>query len=185
MAYLGAATVHVPAQQSYITDMQSSTMMVSGTSNLHGWEMEVRDFTCTLDLSRKERNIQIQSVRFTAISGSIESRRSIMNKKTHDALMADRYPEITFRASSTEVMEVDTSSFKGSLSGDLLIAGKTSRITLTFSGELLSGGDIRVSGFKELRMSDYNIDPPTAILGTLKTDDEVNVSFDLVFEKEE
>jgi polyisoprenoid-binding protein YceI len=184
MACLGTIALQVPAQQYYDTDMQRSKMMVYGTSNLHDWDMKVKNFTCTLALSRNSGSIRIGPVHFSAMPENMESGNNVMDKKTRNALRADTYREIDFQASSPETVAFDTDSFEGSLSGELFLAGRTKRITLPFSGEVLSDNKIRVSGSWKLRMSDYSIDPPTALLGTLKTGDKVTVSFDLVFQKE-
>jgi hypothetical protein len=39
-----------------------------------------------------------------------------------------------------------------------------------------------VKGTKQINMTDFNIKPPTAMMGTLKTANEVTVSFDLNFQ---
>jgi len=177
--------LHMHAQFHYTTDKRRSTMTVRGTSNVHDWEMEVRDFTCSVMLFQEPETLQIQTVRFGAKAGSIRNQSSIMNKKTHDALMTDRYPDITFQVSATEILRMNSDSFKGSLTGALRLAGETGRIIVPVSGEILSDAEIEVSGSVKLRMSNFGIRPPTAILGTLKTGDEVTVDFHMVLKREQ
>jgi len=45
---------------------------------------------------------------------------------------------------------------------------------------VLPNGDIEFSGTKKLRMTDYKVDPPTAMLGALTTGDEVILQFKVV-----
>jgi hypothetical protein len=45
---------------------------------------------------------------------------------------------------------------------------------------MISGNRIQIKGSKKVKMTDFNISPPTAMLGTLKTGDEVTISFTLV-----
>lgn len=174
-------TLTLAAQENYTMVIERGTVTVSGTSNLHDWEMQMENFGCDIELSSKNPSLKIQSVSFSGLSTSIKSNSSIMNKKTYDAIQADQYPEIRFENSSPEDIPLDTESFEGILSGDLFLAGKTSMIDLPFSGRIISEEEIRISGSKKLKMSDYDIDPPTAMLGTLKTGDEVTISFNLVF----
>jgi polyisoprenoid-binding protein YceI len=174
-------TLTVAAQENYTMVMEHGMVTVSGTSNLHDWEMQMEDFGCDMEISSKNPSLKIQSVSFSGLSTSIKSNSSIMNKKTYDAIQADQYPEIRFENASPEDIPLDTESFEGILSGDLFLAGKTGKIDLPFSGSIISEEEIRISGSKKLKMSDYDIDPPTAMLGTLKTGDEVTISFNLVF----
>lgn len=185
VAWLMTGDLHVLAQPAYNSIRPRSTVTIKGTSNLHDWEMEVRDFDCSVMLFQEPEALQLQAVRFVAKAGSITHQSSIMNNKTHDALMTDRYPDITFQASTKEVLRINQGAFQGSLTGTLRIAGEANRITLPFTGEILSGAEVLISGSEELRMSDFGIRPPTAILGTLKTGDEVTVDFRMVLKREQ
>lgn len=177
-------TNKVTAQQNYTAVGEYGTVVVSGTSNLHDWEMQVEDFRCNLEVSTQNPSFKIQAVSFSGTSGSIKSHSSIMDRKTYDAMQADQYPEIRFENLTPEDIPLNSKSFKGAISGDLFLAGKNSTISVPFSGEIISDEEIRITGSKRLNMSDYDIDPPTALLGTLKTGDEVTVSFNLVFRRE-
>jgi len=178
-------TIGLPmhAQFHYTADRQRSTMTVSGTSNIHDWEMEIKDFTCSLKLLPETETMLIQSVHVRARAESIKNQSSIMNKKTHDAVLAERYPDITFQTSAPEVLNINSDSFHGSITGKLLVAGEAGRIIVPVSGEILSVSEIVVSGSVKLSMSNFGIRPPTAILGTLKTGDEVTVAFRMVLKK--
>ena len=184
VVWLMTGDLHVLAQPTYNSIKPRSTVTIKGTSNIHDWEMEVQDFSCSIMLLPEPETLLIQAASFNAKAGSIKNQSSIMNNKTHDALMTDRYPDITFQASAKEVLRINQGSFQGSLTGTLRIAGEANRITLPFTGEILSGAEVLISGSEELRMSDFGIRPPTAILGTLKTGDEVTVDFRMVLKRE-
>ncbi len=171
------------AQQKYSSVHEQGSMRISGTSNLHDWEMDLENFHCSLTLEGGNPSLLIQSVSFTGTSKSIKSHSSIMDNKTYDALHAGRYPEIRFTGTFSRKIPVNSKSFEGMISGDLFLAGRTRTVSVPFSGNIISEDEIRISGSKDLRMSDYDIDPPTAILGTLKTGDEVTISFSLVLKK--
>ena len=49
--------------------------------------------------------------------------------------------------------------------------------------DMLNSGDVEISGSKKLKMTDYNIDPPTALMGTMTTGDEVEIEFRIVLKK--
>jgi hypothetical protein len=38
-----------------------------------------------------------------------------------------------------------------------------------------------VTGVKKMKMTDYNVKPPTALLGTIKTGNDITISYNLKF----
>jgi len=159
-----------------------SEITIKGTSNLHDWEESVKKFKVNLFLKFLEKEITaIEKVQVICESGSIVSENSIMTNKTHDALNVEKYPQIEFKLVSVDNLSSQNGKFSGTLVGDVILAGVTKRITLVFSG-LHSGNKITIKGSKELNMNDFKIKPPTAMLGTLKTGEEVTISFQLNFQ---
>lgn len=67
--------------------------------------------------------------------------------------------------------------------GNLNVAGTTKSIDLVVKGELLPNGAILFEGMKALKMTDFNVKPPTALLGVLKTGNEVFISFRITVSK--
>jgi polyisoprenoid-binding protein YceI len=61
--------------------------------------------------------------------------------------------------------------------GKLTIAGVTRDVTMQISGTRDSGGMYFLTGQLPIRMSDYGIKPPTAMMGTIKTGNDVKVTF--------
>ncbi|MCJ7758647.1 MAG: YceI family protein, partial [Gillisia sp.] len=74
------------------------------------------------------------------------------------------------------------SQCKITTSGYLTIAGTKKPINITFDSKI-SDGNIVLSGNKAIKMSNFNIDAPTALFGTITTGDEVNIKFQAVFTK--
>jgi len=46
-------------------------------------------------------------------------------------------------------------------------------------GNFLDDGRIRVTGKKEIKMTDYDVEPPTGLFGLVRAEDELTVHFDL------
>jgi len=173
---------HAVAQQQAVTLIpDQSEITIKGTSNLHDWEENVESFKVNLFLKFQEKEIAgIDKVQVTLQSNSIVSENSIMTNKTHDALNVKKYPHIEFRLVSVDNLSSSDGKFSGTLVGDVTLAGVTKRISLAFSG-VHSGNKISIKGSKELNMEDFKIDPPKAMLGTLKTGEEVTILFQLNF----
>jgi polyisoprenoid-binding protein YceI len=45
-----------------------------------------------------------------------------------------------------------------------------------------SGNAFTVKGTTDFRLTDFQIDPPTALMGTIKTGDEVTIEFKATFQ---
>ena len=101
-----------------------------------------------------------------------------MDRKTRGALKEGDYPNIFF--SYNEVIEQTPDSI--TIAGNLDLAGTSQPIEVTASYFVLEDGSLNVVGIQEINMRDYGINPPTAMMGTLKTGEIVNVEFDLIFE---
>lgn len=181
-AFLVLCIMPALSAQKQVTLIPSeSKILITGTSNLHDWEEKVEKFDVSLLLlTSGAGDSRISDVSFISKAVSVVSDNSIMTGKTHDALQVKKYPEIKFRTSDQTVLDLKGNKFTGSLTGELILNGVTKKIKIDFSGTL-SGDRIEVSGSQTLSMADYNIKPPTAILGTLKTGDKVTVTYSLKF----
>ena len=172
----------VNAQTPVVLVPAQSHVTISGTSSLHDWEEKVEKFNVNLKLRFSEKDVSgIDHVQVICKAGSIVSDNSLMTNKTHDALKVETYPDITFRLVSVDELSSKNGSFTGTLVGDVTLAGVTKQITLAFSGTHM-GNKIAIKGSKELNMNDFKIKPPTAMLGTLKTGEQVTISFTLAFQ---
>jgi polyisoprenoid-binding protein YceI len=157
-------------------------MTIQGTSSLHDWEEKVDKFEVNLSLKLKEKEIaSIDKANFVCKAASISSENSIMTNKTLEALKAEKFPEITFKLVSVDKLTSQGGTFSGTASGDISLAGVTKRISIAFTGSN-ANNRITLKGSKTVSLKDYNIKPPTAMLGTLKTGDQVTISFNLQFQ---
>lgn len=174
----------ISAQETYTVNPSNSTLEIEGTSNVHDWQMKAEKMNSKLELKRDEQKISdISQASFSINSKDIESDNSIMNNKTHDALGANKYEQIKFELKSVSNIKNSSDNFSGVASGILSIAGKTKLISFPFKGNLNGNSSLLLSGNEKIKMSDFGIKPPTAMLGALKTGDEVIVKFELEYTK--
>lgn len=61
--------------------------------------------------------------------------------------------------------------------GMLEIAGKKRQVEIPIAGIVKSNNMLEVKGDYRIDMTQYGVDPPTAMFGTLKTGKDVLVSF--------
>lgn len=172
----------VQAQEFYKLQTSNSKLSVEGTSTVHDWEIEANNFEAETSLKLNDDVVsEISNIAFTAPVDGLKSGKRIMDNKTHDALKEKKFPQITF--SFKKDGNVDFSGKTANVPGELTIAGKTKEVQLSVDFDVETSSRFLVSGTVPLKMSDFGIDPPTAVMGTVKTDDEVVVSFNLEFQR--
>lgn len=100
-----------------------------------------------------------------------------MNRDLRTAMKAKDHPEIRF-----ELVDASRAGSTGRLIviGELTIAGVSRRIDIRPRAKETEPGVYRLRGEKQLRMSDFGVNPPTALAGLIKAHDEIMVRFDLV-----
>jgi polyisoprenoid-binding protein YceI len=173
-------TVHTSAQQVFEINSSNSNMTVKGTSSLHDWEMEATEFHASTKLEITDKRVtEIHQVSFSTPVKKLSSDKWIMDKNAHEALKEDDYPKISFSLKADE--EIKLQDKKVAIPGKLTIAGKTKEVSILCSYDITSPRELRVTGNTALKMSDFGIDPPTVMLGTLKIDDEITVDFKMEF----
>lgn len=166
--------------ETYELSYPGNEILISGTSNLHNWTMSVVESNCVAEFDIEGMQLRgIERIEFSCRTSDIESNNNLMDRKTYDAIKADKHPAIRFTLLANETLETEGNNFNGTLRGNLSVAGLTREITVPFSGIINNNNTILVKGSVDLKMTDFNIDPPTALLGTLKTGDLVTVSFSL------
>lgn len=168
--------------QNPVLIVKESKVSISGTSNLHDWQEAAEEFSIDMKLSTNGASSpMIDMVLFKCKAASITSDNSIMTNKTHNALNVEKHPEIHFSSADKSALQVIDGKFSSIISGILTINGITKQVKVPVDG-YLADDKLRVKGEKLIRMSDYEIKAPTALMGTLKTGNDVTVSFELSFE---
>lgn len=157
----------------------TSSVSVNGTSTLHDWEsiVELTNAKMTLK-SLDERSIETLEVKIKATS--IKSGKKIMDKLTYEALKAKEHPLITFIFKKGEIVSDTTKILTLRLQGDLTIAGVTKNVAVLTTINKLKN-QTTLNGEYKLKMTDYGIKPPKALLGTIKTGNEITIKFNLNF----
>ena len=100
------------------------------------------------------------------------------------ALKGDQYKEIRFRMESYDVTApaISGAGFTVMLHGRLSLAGVERKIDVGAAGVRVGSG-IRLTGSKDLLMTDYQIKPPTMMLGAIKTANLITVKFAATLQK--
>jgi polyisoprenoid-binding protein YceI len=107
----------------------------------------------------------------------LSSGERTLDKHMRENLKADQYPQILLKLTHFELAggaASKTNTVK--TSGTMTVAGVTKPIELE-SAVSVEQQKITIQGKKRILMSDFGIKPPVLMMGTLKTRDEIDVSY--------
>lgn len=168
--------------QNYTLSNSASQLTVFGTSNLHDWEVVAEQQSGDIKLTNDE-TLSISELKVKVVSESLKSGKSGMDKNTFKALKTNSYKSIDFEMLQVKSMEsVGNSNYKVTVVGNLSIAGVTKKIELSLKMGV-SDSKVTLEGEKAINMTHYNIEPPTALLGTIKTGEELTIKFKSILTK--
>tara|TARA_R100000935_G_scaffold10105_1_gene20146 strand:- start:1500 stop:2078 length:579 start_codon:yes stop_codon:yes gene_type:complete len=170
--------------QSYKLDNKASSVLVDGTSNIHDWTINAENIGGVLTVNFDDGKLkEIEKLEFTVVAESLKSGKSAMDKNTYKALNTDKYKNITYTLEKVNSIEkVSGNNYKVKTTGCLTIAGVKNNINLNF--DLNSNSShLVLTGQYKINMTDYGVEAPTAMFGTIKTGENVVVKFVSHFNK--
>lgn len=162
---------------------REALVWVEGTSTLHDWRVEStaldgevlvpEDF---FDDDTASGLVPAGSATLPARSLKSDKRR--MDSLMHESLATETHPTIEFGLTDATV-DGSPSATEATVraTGRLTVAGVTCDVSVSLRVDRSTPDVMVVSGELPLKMTDFGIDPPRAMLGTLKTGDEVTVGF--------
>lgn len=159
--------------------LKTHQLTVKGTSSLHDWESSVEKIECSGSLSLSGESLtDLSDVTVKIPVKAIKSTKGkMMDNKTWEAFNYEKNPVITFKLNQEQI---DVAGGSIVASGLLTMAGTSRPIDLKLRFKILPEGDLKITGSHKLKMSDFKMEPPTAMMGTIKVGDDVEVVFDLV-----
>lgn len=173
VAGLQAQVLKVVPKSSYIT--------ILGTSNLHDWSSKSEQIRGELVLAGEK---QVKALNLDVPVKSIKSNEKIMDTKTYETFNAEKNPNISFRLTEVSNLQISGSDVNVIFSGNLTMAGTTRKVTIKSTGKLIKSGTYKFNGIIPIKMSDFKMSAPTALLGALKVGDAVKLDFNILLEEQ-
>jgi polyisoprenoid-binding protein YceI len=167
--------------------LTSGRVTIAGSSNVHEWTAQTTNVRLTrvrVAANVGGSNMWDQMIAPGALeafdiaipAATLSSPKDGLDKNMHKALKVQQFAEITFRLLRLEPGTA-ADALKGV--GVLKIAGVEREVTLAIT-TVRRDATLVVSGSVALLMTDFGIEPPKAMLGMLKTDPKVIISFETV-----
>ena len=158
---------------------------IAGTSTLHDWDMASEKANCDISFTFDGTNLTgLSSLVFTVDAETLKSHHSGMDKNAYKALNVEKYPEISFSSSYANIKANGANSYILSAKGKLTIAGVTKEVWLAGITTINpSDMSMQTTGSAKIKMSEFNVEPPSFMFGAMKTGDEIIVKFNLTLKK--
>lgn len=172
-------TVH--SQTTYQT-AGPAKIKIEGTSNIHDWEMNTDKGNSTAVFITDGNGVisGLSSLTFSLPIESLKSESSAMDKNAYKAMHSTKYTSLTFTVLSASIKPAGN-NYQVQSKGRLTISGVSRDIDITALCTVNPDKSIAVNGSYKLKMTAYNVTPPSIMLGAIKTGDDITVKFNLLF----
>jgi len=165
--------------------IKSQKVEVVGTSNLHNWTAVVGKLSGSTDFYVENNTITgikaaVVDVDANSLAGS---KGRIMDNKIKDTFDSEKYPKIKFVLTKVNSIQSVGNISTINIVGNITIKTATIPVEFIVKATTQSNGDIEVRTSKQMKMSDFNLKPPTALLGTLKTANDITVNIYFLLKK--
>jgi len=165
---------------------ENSKLYIEGTSN-------VNSFDCSCKDNFPKRGIKVafsddfKTIRFTNSffkirTQSLDCNNSRMNRDLCEALKSSEYPDIKIELKEAKLVSTTPGSdgwLSIKVNATMTITNVTKDVVLDVKGKKNSDDRFRFVCSKEILLTDYNIEPPTALLGLVKVRNNIKINFDL------
>ena len=162
--------------QSLKINPKTSTMTIYGTTNVHNFKSQVGQIKGELVVDGSKK---VQSLTVEIPVHSIKSGEKLMDNKTYEAFNGTKYPNIVFQLLDVSSLQVSGDDINVIVNGNLTLAGVTRKISFKTTGKTVKAGSYEFKGSIALKMTDYKMKPPTAMLGVMKVGDAITLKYDI------
>jgi len=187
-ALLGA--LHTTVAQNSDVELsleQGHEMKIDGTSNVRDWDADINTINATFVLSEFDLSDlssltadHFKTMELSIPVEDIESDSGRLTRNLQGYLKVDDHPNITFKMNEIEGVEINGNSADITAKGVINAAGVDYETTMNVTATV-NDGKITISGTQELLMTDFDIEPPTAMLGSIRARDEISIIYSLTF----
>ena len=162
--------------------LAESKLAVNGTSNVHDWTIEAKAMNGKASVTLDAGDLKaIKSLDFSVEVEQLKSGKSGMDKNTFKALKSTSHKNISFKlVKVVKITTISDNNYTVETQGDLTIAGVTKRINQSFTVKLI-GKKMVFTGKQKIDMTVYGVEPPKALMGTIKTGKDVTVDFKVTY----
>lgn len=160
------------------------SVVVAGTSTLHDWEMKAGNgsIAASFEFDAAGKPTDVVSLNFVVGPTALKSGKEAMDNNAYKAMDTKTYNVIKFAATSGTVTP-QGNGYLVKCTGLLQIAGKAVNTEITATCTVAADGSISFNGKKAIKMTTFGVKPPTFMMGSIKTGDDITISYSGVMRK--
>ena len=176
MIMMTATTLLLAQAQQTFRQSGKVTIGIAGTSTLHNWEMVSSTGTCQATFTvGTDGNLEaVHAASFNTPAESLKSGKAPMDHNAYKALKTKEFKDISFLLTNGSV-NGKTIRCKGNLT----IAGSTKPVDLEATWNIAEKTTV-LRLVKKIRMSDFQVEPPSFMFGSVTTGDEITIDIQLI-----
>lgn len=180
------------AQSTKMSLRPESKVTLAGSSNVHDWACNSSTFEATIELDSTYATSPLTAIAkpitkvvVTIPVKSLKCGHGKMDDNMYKALRANEFPAIKYVLDTYDIDKTKTTadSFVAKTIGDVTVAGQTQKVEILITAQRQVGGAMRGEGTAKLLMTSFGIKPPVALLGTLRTKNEIEIKFAVLLDK--
>lgn len=178
--------------QSTFVPLNESRLWIRGSSNVNQFECQADNYSGEATVPEAEESPSIINasselllLKIDIEVDSFECGKQKMNKDLQKALQAEKFPEITFLYQDATLISEPkdmNDGFRLRVFGLLTVAGTTKEIDFSTEAYYINQQRVRAVGETTINMTDFGVEPPTALMGLIRANEELTVNFDLIAE---
>lgn len=159
-------------QPSRIVFLPESKLWLEGNSTLHPYQSRAQQWQIASPTTPGAPWVITIPVR------GLKSGEGALDDNMYRTLNADQFPTIRF-VSKTCRLRITGAAVEAVAEGRLALAGAERTVSVVATGTM-AGETVRLSGEKELKMTDFGVNPPVLLGGMIRCSDRIVVHYDLV-----
>lgn len=164
---------------------KESTLIIHGTTNVSKFECilnEKDDTSIFATYEYTDSALLLHNAILTFYVDDFDCGNKAITKDFKKALRSTDFPMVMLDLNQMNITAEERLQEISSVNSNvsITIAGVMQDFTINFQRHILNDSTIFLTGEKLLLMSNYEVNPPQALWGVVKANDEINVSFELI-----
>jgi len=158
---------------------------ITGGSTLHDWTVkaeEVFDYQDQITIDMDDAGEIGEFGCKIGVATMDGGRGAVMNNKIHKALKSDLHPYVKYEQTSPANYEHQGDKMSITSSGVVSIGGVDREVVIEAVGGT-EGEKFTIAASHPMKLSDFDIEPPSAMFGQIQTKDDIVVHFNFIYNK--
>lgn len=159
----------------------AGNISVKGTSTMHDWEMTSKQTAIEASFATNATGglVDLATLSFSIPAESLKSGKGAMDKNAYKALKTSSARNISFTSTNATVAPSGANTYTVKCTGKMTIAGTSRETDLVATLKVNPDKTLSITGIKKLKMTDYKVEPPSFMFGSVTTGDDIAINFNV------